>query len=72
MSTHIDNILKDIEPLLDKWFVDKEYSDIQFKLIGVLLASDDYYYMLESDDHEYVLLPVAVSLDKYGYVRVEE
>jgi hypothetical protein len=68
----VDNVIKDVEPLLDKWFVDEEHSHIPFRLIGILLASDDYYYMLESKDLEYIMLPVAVSLEQYGYARVKE
>jgi len=64
------DIIKECEPLLNKWFVNKKGK--KFMFIGVMNGFDDYYYCLSHMSTGVVEMPSCVgSLEQWGYSQVE-
>ena len=58
-------IIKENEPLFDKFYTDEE--GVEYCFMGVIFASDDYYYCMVNKSGELKMLSCVDSLDGHGY-----
>lgn len=58
------NIIKESDPLIGKWFLDKNGKHWKFQ--GVLWAEDDFYYLFRDTSHKCTYITCCVTLEQAG------
>ena len=67
---NLQAIVKETSPYFDRWYKDEKGRKYTF--VGVLIASDDYYYIMSSHDNgRPMYLSCVGNIENHGFELVE-